>query len=188
MSKRMVREDELAKGGWLFTSTGVAYWHDGIKNLRQFIPIAQSDWVKEDTAGTSTLDFPYDGATSRITARITPTAFGTHKIRKRILLPRDFGAWAPTSPITVVTKRSAVDTSLLATLFHGGAADAGVNGVSVDPSVAATYQTFTLTPTDVTYNPGDLVTFEIAYIAAANGRTIEACDLMLSYKTNRGNI
>lgn len=186
-AKRMVREDEIALGGFRFTSTDVWLWHDGIKNLRHYVPLAQNDWQKEDAAGASALDFPFDAGTGRISARVTPSAFGTHNLRKRIILPRDFGIFAATSPITIVTRRSNTNTSLKAYLYNGTTVDAGINGVSVNPSVAATWETFTLTPSG-TYNAGDFVTFQVEYVAAANGRTVEVADLAMSYKTNRGNI
>lgn len=184
---RGVLDSEISAGGFKFITSGVWFWHDGFKNLRHYVPFAQNDWALEDTGGTSALDYPFDSGTGRISARITPTAFATHKIRKRILLPRDFGAFAPTLPITIVTRRSAAVTSVKASLFNAATVDPGVNGVDVSPAVSATWETFTLTPSGA-YFPGDLVTFQIEYVAAANGRTVEAADLTLSYKTNRGNV
>lgn len=183
----MVREDEIAAGGFKFTTTDVYYWHDGIKNLRHQVPFAQNDWAKEDASGTSAMDFPFDSGTGRISARVTPSVAGTHNLRKRIILPRDFGTFAPTTPISVVMKRSAANTSLKAYLFNGATVDPGINGVSVDPSVSATWETFQLTPTG-TYVPENFLTFVIEYVCALATRTVEVADLQLGYKTNRGNI
>lgn len=184
---RGVRDDEISAGGFRFIISDVWFWHDGFKNLRHYVPFAQNDWAKEDASGVSILSFPFDSGTGRIAGEINPATFGTHKIRKRIILPRDFGAFAPTQPITLITKRSAAVTSLVASLYNAATVDPGVNAVDVSPSVSATWETFTLTPSGA-YNPGDFITFEIVYVAAANGRTVDIADLQLSYKTNRGNV
>lgn len=184
---RGVRDDEISAGGWRFITSDVWFWHDGLKNLRHYVPFGQNDWAKEDASGTSALAIPFDSGTGRVSAQVNPIATGTHKIRKRIILPRDFGIFAATEPITVVVKRSGSVTSIKATLYLGGSADAGVNGVSVSPAASATWETFTLTPSGA-YNPGDFVTFEIEYVSTTAGVTVDVADLQFSYKTNRGNV
>ena len=186
-ARRTVRCDEYAKGGWHALSSDVWYWHDGIKNFRHFIPFAQNDWAKEDAAGTSALSFPFDSGTGRISAEINPSVIGTHLIRKRIIAPRDFGIFAPTDPIVIVTKRSGAVTSVKATLFNGATMDPTVNGVDVSPAVSGTWETHILFPTGV-YNPGDFMTFQIEYISSTIGVTVDTADLAMAYKTNRGNI
>lgn len=183
---RGVREDELAAGGWKFLISDVWFWHDGFKNLRHYVPFAQNDWAKVDSSGDSALDLPFDSGTGRVSARLSPVATGTHWLYKRIILPRDFGIFAPSSPMSIVTKRSAVDTSLKAYLYNAATVDPGVNGVTIDPAVSATWEAFQLTPTG-TYNPGDMITFGVEYVSAAVGRTVEVADLQMGYKTNRGN-
>jgi hypothetical protein len=187
LARRSVRCDEIAKGGFHFTSSDVFVWHDGIKNLRHFVPFAQNDWAKHDDSGASTLSFPFDSGTGRISAELNPSSAGVHKIRKRILLPRDFGAFAPTVPMEIVVQRSGAVTAIKATLWLGATADPGINGVAIDPAVASTWESFILIPTG-SYNPGDFVTFEVEYDASTNGVTVDIADLSFAYKTNRGNI
>lgn len=186
-ARRTVRNDEFAKGGFHATSSDVWYWHDGIKNFRHYVPFAQSDWTKEDQSGTSSLSFPFDSGTGRIGAMLNPSSFGEHILRKRIILPRDFGAFAPTEPITITIRRSGVVSAIAALLLNGATHDPTIDSVDISPVVDSVWETFILTPTG-TYNPGDFVTFVVEYEAGSNGITVEIADLSLSYKTNRGNI
>lgn len=184
---RGVKDDELSAGGWRFLASDVWIWHDGFKNLRHYIPFAQNDWTLNDGSGSSALDFPFDSGTGRVPVRITPVVAGVHKIYKRILVPRDFGIQAPSQPMSIVTRRSSTDTYLKAYLYNATTVDPGVNGVSIDPAVSATWESFALVPTGA-YNPGDWMTLLVEYSAAAAGRTVEVADLQIGYKTNRGNV
>jgi hypothetical protein len=157
----------------------------GTAGFRKFVPIPQSDWVKVDSSGTSALAYLFDSATSRLTAQLNPSATGTHKLRKRILLPRDHGTEA-TLGFRLVTKRSGSITSLKVSILKGGAADATINGSSVSPASAATFELFSFTPgTD--YTPGDWVTIEIEYVSSTIGNTVEIGDLEWAYLTGMVN-
>lgn len=182
------RNEKINNGQTVYILTGVEYGHDGIKNLQHFVPFAQNEWELEQTAGTPTLTRPFDAATSRITARITDVG-GTDqgKIRKRFILPSDFGSF-PTGSLVLMSRRSAsAPTHFKATLLKGGVADPGVSGAAIQASVGLTYELKTLTPT-ATYFPGDFVTLELDSLTSVAAQFNEVADLELLYTTGRGNV
>jgi hypothetical protein len=150
------------------------------------IPTAQHDWVKEDSSGTSALSYVYDSATSRMVARLTPSATGTHKLRKRIYIPRDYGL-TPSDGINVVVKRSGSVTSIKMTIYANGSADATINGSSISPVASSTFESFPLS-VGSDYNAAQWATVEIEYISSGIGVTVDIADFEWMYKTDLGNI
>lgn len=186
-SMRQVVHDEKWQGELVFLQTGVWLSGRGFRNLKYSIAIARADWLWDGT-GTVTVSDQYDATTSRITKRITAGAGSqTGRIRNRLLIPRGAGnANSPTS-LSVVTRCSAILPSAMSlTIFQGGVADSTVNGVSVLPSIGATFQTF-LFNLGTTYLPGSFITMELDTTLINNGDWGEICDVEFVYASELGN-
>ena len=185
---RPFRHEEINNGEVVYLLTDVEYGHDGIKNLQHYVPFAQNEWFLEQTVGTPTLTFPFDSATSRITSRITSTGVTDQgKIRKRFILPQDFGNF-PTGGLVFVVKRSAsAPTSFKVTLLKGGSPDSVVNAVNVQATAGLTFELKTLSPGD-TYFPGDFLTLEFDSLFNAASQFNEVVDIEILYITARGNV
>ena len=185
---RPFRHEEIFSGEFVWLLTQVEMGHDGFKNLIHFVPLAQNDWQLFQSGSGHILTNEFDPATSRDLARQTATvaAARTSFLRKRIILPQDFGQF-DTGAIVFITRRSAsAPTSYQATLLKGGVADPGINGVNVQAATTA-FELKTLTPT-ATYFPGDLVTLELECITGGNLQFNEIGDLEIQYRTARGNV
>lgn len=177
--------DRVGPTTFICVPDGTKFGSRGTEGFRKFVPIPQSEWAKVDTAGTSALAYLFDSATSRLTAELNPSATGTHKIRKRILLPRDHGS-ETTLGFRVITKRSGAITSLKISILKGGTADATINGSSISPASASTFELFSFTP-GTNYTPGDWLTIEVEYVSSTNGVTVEIGDLEWAYLTGMVN-
>jgi hypothetical protein len=197
-----VRTDWSDSGFFGFMKTGVKHASDGHEMLRQYVPFDQGDFVKEDVSGLSTYSKLYESATSRVYDNLNADATGTHKIRRRLRLPRDFGRSAPapldgsadaflglfpTDALSLFTYRTGSLTSLKVTLEKAGTPDSVINGVSVSPSSASVWQMFALTPGDA-YNPGDFLTLTLEYVSSTVDVAIRIADYTLAYLTTRGNV
>lgn len=185
---RPFRHEEIESGEFVWLLTGVVMGHDGFSGLQHFVPGVEADYSLEQTVGTPTLTRPFDAVTSRLPSRITSVgATDQGKIRRRFILPNDFGGF-PADSLIFLTRRSAsAPTSFKVSLLRGGAADPGVNAVSVQASAATTYELKTLSPTG-TYFPGDFLTLEFDSLFNAGAQFNEVADIELLYTTSRGNV
>ncbi len=185
---RPFRHEEIFSGEFLWLLTQVEMGHDGFKNLQHFVPLPQSEWALEQTVGTPTLTFPFDAVTSRVTSRITAVgATDQGKIRKRFILPNDFGSF-PAGALVFLTRRSAsAPTSFNLSLLTGGRADSAGSAVDFLATAGLTYELKTLSPAD-SYFPGDFLTLEIDSLFSGAGQFNEVVDIELLYTTARGNV
>lgn len=180
------RLDQCGPSHWECAADGTTFGTRGTKGFRHMMPTAQHDWIKEDVSGTSALSYVFDSATSRLVARLNPSATGTHKLRKRIYIPRDYGL-SPSNCFALVVQRSGSVTSIKATLLANGTADSTINGSSVSPVASSTFEAFTFTPGS-DYNAGQWATVEIEYVSSTIGVTVDIADFEWMYKTDLGNI
>ena len=198
--------DELGDGEFRFMRTDVTHADDGHDNLKLYAPFDQGDWQKDDTTGTSIYSKGFDSGTSRVYESLAVNTLvggaGVYTIRRRLLLPRDFGRSGvlPEDPgaadggiglfdanaISLFTYRDGAVSDIKATLLYAGAADGGVNGVSVNPGAASTWTMFTLSPSG-TYAPGQFVTLQIEYDANTAAIAIRVADIIVAYRSARGN-
>ena len=183
---RQVRNEWSAAGFFGFNRTNVKYAHNGIQNLKHYVPIAQIGWFGELVSGTFTVSFSYDGGTSRTPVTITCSSPGVYKVRTRVQLPKDFGS-IPASGLSIVTRRNAAITHLKLTMEKGGSADSAVNGVSVSPASSSTWETFTFSPSGG-YSPGEFLTFTVEFSADTASDVADVADLSLTYVNKRGNV
>lgn len=185
---RHARHDESECGEIVYLRTAVEYGDDGIKGLRHFVPIEQGNWLHDGTANHA-LSRVYDAGTSRIMDRITASAGGaiTSKMRKRLLLPYDFGQFFSFSLSLIVRGNAGtLPTSFKLTLLNAAAADATINGLSIKPTVGNTFELKTTMPGTV-YVRGVFLTLEFELVTANNGEWGEIGDLFLAYQSGRGN-
>lgn len=187
---RPIRHEEIQAGEFVFLSTEVEFGHDGIKNLRHYIPFEQTQWHFYQAASGHTMDTIFDTVPHRLATRITAVNGGIRqsKIRKTFIIPDDFG-YFPSDALIFKVRRSVSSPSIfLATLYHGSATDSAINGVTIFPTVATPdYQLKLLTPAD-TYYAGDFATLEIDAATNTTGQWLEISDIEFAYKTARGNI
>lgn len=185
----MHMDDHFGSGQLVFKNNNVEYGDDGIKGLIDYVPMAQGDWDSFDASPHHEYDKRYDSGTSRVMAHIEAVMAGTSQtsyIRKRVLLPRNFGS-IPTDGLRVITYRNGAITSLKAKLLFFGSADAAVNGVSIKPVSDVTFEQFLMSPSGL-YAPGDFLTIEVELVADTAGQYARIADLELIYRTARGNI
>jgi len=178
------RYDKTAKGAFVFMRTGVEYAHNGIKNLRHRLT-GPALWTGGGVTGTFTPSIQYDASSSRMSIRLACSAPGTARALYRFQLPPDFGEFGADA-LEVVTKRNAAITSLTCSLMKSGAADAGINGVNVSPTLTNTWQLFQLTPSG-TYSKRDWVTVLLEFVADTGGDEVDIADVALEYISGRGN-
>jgi hypothetical protein len=183
----MNKHDILGSGKTVFENTGVTYADDGINGLLHNIPMSQQDWIHD---GVHALSYSFDATTARLPARMTAAGAGNGFLRKRLLLPRDFGRW-PNNAIKLITRRSAIISgSLLFTMYGpSGSADPDVNAINVTPVSADTYEQFVITPGGV-YAQSDFMTaaLELEFIAANPGDWMEISDVEVTIRSAEGNI
>lgn len=182
------REDWSCSGFFGWSSTGVKMCDNGFHGLKHYITFDQGAWIKQDEAGAGgTLTQTFDTGTYRVTDSLTTSGAAYVAMYRRFRLPRDFGSW---SNITLMSSRnaSADFIFLQATLYKGVSADAGLNGVTIAPSTTDTWQQFTLTPTGLTYNPGDFLTLKIILGGGDVGVQSFVADIAPAYYTARGNV
>lgn len=182
--KAHVRREVAAKGYFEFRKTGVQFGHDGVKNLRQRLPVPQSAWAGEQVSGTHTFAYSFDSSTSRTPATVTCTGVGVYKLRLRLQLPPDFGSFVANG-LTVITQRSAPLTYMRATLLMAGVADTAIDGHTVEPSSSGVWQAFQFTPAG-TYARANWVTVQIEMSTDTIGDIVYISDLSLEYVTARG--
>jgi hypothetical protein len=181
----MVKVVTLDHGHVRYQLTGVEYGHDGIKGLRHIVDLSTVKWTGENTSGTFSFAYAFDGGTSRIPILVTCAATGVAKLRTRFQLPPDFGSF-PADGVNIFARRNAAITHLKATLLKAGAADSTINGVSINPASASVWEAFPLTPGDV-YSPGDWLTLEIEFSADTIADAVEIADVTIEYVSGRGN-
>lgn len=202
-----VRQDLADSGEFRFNNHGVSHADDGHEMLRQYAPFDQGPAQVEDVTGSSLFNpGVFDAPTSRLYDEVKAVTLvagaGVYKWRRRLLLPRDFGRSAP-SPIdgttdaflglfeadalSIFVYRDGDITDIKATLWIAGAADAGVNGVSIKPVAANTWTMKTLSPSG-TYAPGQFVTLELEYDASTEGVAVRYADFINNYRVARGNV
>lgn len=187
-ARRHARHDEMENGEFVFLATGVEYGHDGILNLRHYVPFSQETWIHDGTANHAQTA-PYDAVTSRLTNRVTASLGGaiTSRTRKRIVLPRDFGSF-PASGVSVIVRSSAsIPTDVQLSLYMDGVADSSLIAYSIKPTVGLTYEEKFASIGD-TYSPGDVVTLELAVTTANNAEYAEVGDIEIAYLSGRGNV
>ena len=126
------RTEEIFAGFFHYTLTDVFYGHDGISGLKHFVPFAQSEWHHFTTQGHQ-LTHVHDSVTSRISARIesVQAAARTSIIRKRVILPTDFGSWVASGLRFIVFRGASAPVSFNVSLFKDGVVDPGISGVDI---------------------------------------------------------
>lgn len=184
---RAARADEIANGHFRFINTNLEYGDDGIKGLRHCIPLAQQEWLHDGTAGHTKSD-QYDSGSSRIMTRITSTGAATSRMRKRVLLPRDFWKFPTIGFEFVVRGSSPLPTAVTMTVRLYGTADGSVNDANIKPAVASVFEVKALSITDSTYFSADFITLEFKMQSSGAGEWAEIGDIELGYITARGNI
>lgn len=187
---RPIRHEEIQAGEFVYLLTDVEYGHDGIKNLRHYIPFEQTQWHFYQAVSGHVMDTVFDTVPHRLTTRVTAVNGGVRlsKIRKTFILPDDFGRFPTDALIFKVRRSVSSPTIFLATLYHGSAIDPAINGVTIFPTVATPdYELKLLTPADA-YYAGDFATLELDVATNATGQWLEISDIELAYKTARGNI
>lgn len=187
-ARRHARHDEIECGEFVFLRTGVQYGDDGILNLRHFVPFQQETWTHDGTANHA-LSTQYDALTSRVMSRITASAGGaiTSKMRKRIILPRDFGSFPGLGVSLAVQSSVSIPTAYTLSAFMDGVADGVLNAASIKPTLGGTYETM-VSEFGSDYAAGNLVTLEVALTTANNGEWAELGDIEIAYLTGRGNV
>lgn len=181
----MHKGDKLGSGETIFTNTGVEYADDGIKGLLDNVPQSQQDWIVD---GPAPLTYPYDATTGRLPAHLAAPGAGNTFLRKRLLLPRNFGVF-PDSSLKVITRRHGTNGGYTLTLVGPGAIpDPDVDGVDINPVSADEYEQFIMTPGGF-YTPNDpvFVTIEVQF-TGVGGEWVEICDLEFTTRSGRGNI
>jgi hypothetical protein len=183
---RQVILDELEAGFFRFLLTGTEMGSDGFAGYYHYVPVDPIKWSFFLAHGHSYSE-EWDAATSRINARLTGKAAGTSYLRKRVLLPYDFGSFPANAISVVIRAHDITGPALTLTMYIAGAADSGINGSNILPGMDDTYTLTNETPADA-YSPGDWVTFEIAYTSDAAAQYVDVSDLSLAYVSARGNV
>ncbi len=183
------RAEEVGSGHTKYTNTGVEYGDDGIKGLRNYVPLAQSEWLHDGTAGHTKSD-EYDATTSRILTRITSGSAGTitSRMRKAVLVPRDFWKFPPSGFEFFVRGSATLPSAVTMTVKRLGTADDTVNDFSILPAVPSVFEAKQLDITATTYLAGDLIILEFKVTTGAGGRWAEIGGIGLGYITSRGNV
>lgn len=187
--KRAARAEEIGNGHFHFLNTDVYYGDDGIKNLRHFVPLAQSDWVHDGTANHAMSD-QLDSGTSRLMKRITASAGGaiTSYMRKQVLVPRDFWYFPALGFEMMVRGSGTLPTAVTMTVKRLGTADATVNDEDIKPSVGSVFEAKQLSIESSTYMAGDVILLEFKLTTGGVGQYAEIGALAMAYKTARGNV
>ena len=187
---RPVRHEEIQAGEFVWVATGVELGHDGFKNLLYNVIFAQGGWTLFQSVVHHQLVEVFDTVTSRISARqeaLDSVASVTSTIRKRILLPPDFGFF-PAVALKLITKVSdPVPDAYTISIVKNGVVDPGVSAVSIKPVLGDTFEFFEFSPTGE-YFPGDLVTLEVKLETSLATHFGEIADVELEFKTARGNV
>lgn len=186
---RHARADEIANGYFKFINTNVKYADNGITNLVEHVPISQTEWLHDGTANHAKSE-QFDSTNSRILTRITAAAGGaiTSRMRKCLLLPRQFGTFQAYGFRVLVRGSNALPTAVTMTVKRLGTADGTVNDSDIKPSVHSVFEFKELSITSLTYLPQDLVLLEFKVETANNGEWAEIGHVSLSYLTIGGNI
>lgn len=186
---RHARADEIANGYFKFINTNVKYADDGISNLVEHVPIAQTEWLHDGTANHARSE-TFDSTNSRILTRITASAGGaiTSRMRKCLLLPRNYGTFQPFGFQMLVRGSNALPTAVTMTVKRLGTADGTVNDADIKPSVHSVFEVKQLTISSTTYLPQDLVLLEFKVTTANNGEWAEVGHMSLNFLTAGGNI
>lgn len=181
----MHKDDELGSGKTTFTNTGVIYADNGIQGLLRNVVQSQQDWIVD---GAAPLTYPYDATTGRLPAHLAAPGAGTTFLRKRLLLPRDFGNW-PDSGLKVITRRHGTNGGFTLTLLGPGAVpDPDVDAVDINTVVADDYEQFVMTPGGFyVSNDPIFVTIEVTF-TGVGGEWVEICDLEFTTKSGLGNV
>jgi len=184
------REDRSCSGFFEFTNTGVQYADTGIVGLKHYASFDQGPWAKTETDGTSSYALDVDSGNHRVSDSITSLTIGASYSRtslwRRLRIPRDFGSW---SSLTLFTRKNTASiVSFTTTIWKNATEDAGITDFSILPAVADVWEQFTLTPSGMTYNPGDFVTFELEFTTTAVSAEVFVADWSLLYVTDKVNI
>lgn len=187
--KRGARCEEIGNGHFKFLNTGVEYGDDGIKGLRKHVPLPQSEWIHDGTANHVKSD-QFDAGTSRMMTRIAATAGGaiTSRMRKQIVVPRDFWKFPTLGFEMIVRGSNALPTAVTMTVKRLGTADANVNDLTIKPSVVLTFEVKQISITSTTYLFGDALILEFKVTTANNAEYAEIGAIAISYITARGNV
>ncbi len=186
---RHARADEIANGFFKFINTNLKYGDDGITGLLKHVPIAQTEWLHDGTANHA-LSYQFDAGSSRIMSRITAAAGGaiTSRIRKNLILPRDFGSFEAFGFQMAVRGSNALPTSVTMTVKRNGTADGTVNDLSIIPSTHSVFEVKQISITSLTYLAQDQILLEFKVTTANNGEWAEIGEVQLSYLTKGGNV
>lgn len=187
--RRGVRADEIGAGHFKFLNTGVEVGDDGIKGLRHYVPLSQNEWLHDGTANHAKSE-QYDGGTGRILTRITAAAGGaiTSRMRKRVLLPRDFWKFPALGFEVIVRGSNALPTFVKMTVERNATPDGTVNDLDIKPSVHSTFEAKQMSISSTTYLAGDFIILEFKVTTANNAEWAEIGDVQLGYITARGNV
>lgn len=186
---RHARADEIGNGYFRFINTGVKFGDDGIEGLLHHVPIAQTEWLHDGTANHTKSD-QLDAGTSRIMTRITAGAGGaiTSRMRKNLVLPRDFGTFEPYGFQMLVRGSNPLPTAYTVTVKRNGSPDTTVNDHTINPSVHSVFEVMQLPITDFVYLAQDLLLVEVKLTTANNGEWAEIGHMQLTYISAGGNI
>jgi len=185
--RRHARADEIANGYFKFINTGVKFGDDGIDGLLHHVPIAQTEWLHDGTAGHTKSD-QFDSSTSRILSRITSTGAATSRMRKNLVLPRDFGSFQAFGFQMVVRGSNPLPTAFTMTVKRNVIADATMNDNDIKPSVHSVFEVKQRSITSLTYLPQDLVLLEVKIQSSGSGEWAEIGDVQLTYVSAGGNV
>lgn len=181
----MNKKDRLQSGEFRYMLTGVEYGHDGIKNLKYYVPdFVHANLFGFAVTGSWTFDRRYDDTERRAPFRATCTGTGVAKIHLRFRLPQEFGSFPTAALELAVNKSGGTINHVQATLRRGVTADATINASDIEP-VGAGWEYFALTP-GTAYGRCDWMSLEISIDAVA-GEDVEFSDLSLAFMSGRGN-
>jgi len=186
-SLRNVLRWEYAGGYWKFLDTGAEIASNGFQGFLHYASLDEP-WDFFQSGGHQ-YSAEWDAVSSRAIPRVSSVLGGalSSYLRRRIRIPYDFGSFPANAVALIIRANDISGPTLTATLLKNGAADSGVNGVSILPALANTWTLKQLTPAE-TYVPGDLVTMEIAWASDEVGQYVEVGDLALAYVSGRGNV
>lgn len=188
LAYRQCKSEELDSGFFRFRATDVEMGSHGFKGFLHYASLDEP-WCFFQAAGGHQYSEEWDAVSSRAIPRVSSVLGGalSSYLRRRIRIPYDFGRFPANAVVLVIRANDISGPTLTATLLKNGAADSGVNGVSILPALANTWTLKQLTPAE-TYVPGDLVTLEIAWASDAADQYVEVGDLALAYVSGRGNV
>lgn len=172
-------------GQYAFDSTAVAYGHDGIANLTEFIPLPEP--VCHVNSGDFQFKRRQDLDFFRAPIGLVCEVDGEVELVYQFPLPLNFGSfYADCLEISVARTEVATPPEILATLYHAAAADVAIDAADLTPATEDIWEIFALAPGD-TYLRAEWLTLVIKVTAVA-GEAVELSNLTLAYRSGRGNV